>query len=62
MQDFTMGFVLCLCLIGLTHEISGARAAGLERSKKIAECEKSLPRSQTCVLIAIPKQETIQEK
>ena len=28
----------------------------------IDDCEKSLPRSQTCVLIAVPKQETIQEK
>lgn len=28
----------------------------------INDCEKSLPRSHTCVLISIPKQETIQEK
>lgn len=28
----------------------------------LKECEKLLPRSQTCVLIAVPKQETIQEK
>lgn len=28
----------------------------------IDDCENLLPRGQTCVLIAIPKQETIQEK
>lgn len=28
----------------------------------LQECEELLPRSQTCVLIAVPKQETIQEK
>lgn len=33
-----------------------------EADAKISECQKDLPRSQTCVLIAIPKQETIQEK
>lgn len=40
----------------------GVSACGYVVKQVISECEESLPRSQTCVLIAVPKQETIQEK
>lgn len=62
MENFTLGFIFCVCVMGLTYQISGAKSADVSRSKLLAECEKSLPRGQTCVLIVIPKQETIQEK
>ena len=44
--------IMVLANIGLTSEVTS----------KMNECQKDLPRNQTCVLIAIPKQETIQEK
>lgn len=62
MDNFTVGFIACICVISLTYIVGGAKDADEARSKMLVECQKSLPRSQTCVLIAIPKQETIQEK
>lgn len=46
-------------LLGL---LLGVSVCGYIVKQVINECEEPLPRGQTCVLIAIPKQETIQEK
>ena len=50
-----VGAVLTIMVLANTGTID-------EVTGKMNECQKDLPRSQTCVLIAIPKQETIQEK
>lgn len=50
---FTMGALMILLIVAYTPD-------GPVSLKE--ECEKPLPRNQTCVLIAVPKQETIQEK
>lgn len=50
---FTIGALTALLIVAYTPD-------GPVSLKE--ECEKSLPRGQTCVLIVIPKQETIQEK
>lgn len=44
--------IMVLANIGITDEVTS----------KMNECQKDLPRNQTCVLIAVPKQETTQEK
>ena len=62
MDKFVVGFITCICATSLTYVVSGAKGADESRSKMLIECQKDLPRSQTCVLIAVPKQETIQEK
>ena len=62
MDRFVVGFISCICVLSLNYAVSGAKDADESRSKILVECQKDLPRSQTCVLIAVPKQETIQEK
>lgn len=44
--------IMVLANTGMIDKVTG----------KMNECQKDLPRSQTCVLIATPKQETTQEK
>lgn len=62
MDNFTVGFIACICVMSLTYIVSGAKDADESRSKMLVDCQKDLPRRATCVLIAVPKQETIKEK
>lgn len=52
-----LGFIFGVLLCGVVIIFSPGSPVSL-----LQECEEPLPRSQTCVLIAVPKQETIQEK
>lgn len=52
-----LGFAVGVLLSGVVVICTPGSAISLKK-----ECEETLPRSQTCVLIAVPKQETIQEK
>ena len=53
-SGFVMGMVVSLCLSGLAYNISGSKAIDDQRSKAIQDCQKDLPRNQTCILIAVP--------
>lgn len=54
--------LFCSFLIGMVVMTFILTKTGASSANMLNECQKPLPRSQTCVLIAIPKQETIQER
>lgn len=57
MSDFVLGMIFGACFCFMISLIGSAANPNSYRNiieRTISECEKDLPRSQTCVLNAIP--------
>ena len=50
---FIFGIVVGIALVGVIQAANPSASVNIV-SKAMAECEKSLPRDQKCVIIAIP--------
>ena len=50
---FFLGILFGVALVGLIQAVNPSASVNIV-SKAMAECEKSLPRDQKCVIIAVP--------
>jgi hypothetical protein len=50
---FFLGILFGVALVGLIQSVNPSASVNIV-SKALAECEKSLPRDQKCVIIAVP--------
>ena len=50
---FFLGILFGVALAGLIQSVNPSASVNIV-SKAMAECEKSLPRDQKCVIIAVP--------
>ena len=54
-RDMTFGAFAMLILMSVGMQMSPQHQQYIELKKLKAECEKDLPRSETCVIVALPK-------
>lgn len=51
-----IGYIVCIVCIGASIIPDNSYKNIYERNQKlIIECEKTLPRTETCILVAVPK-------
>ena len=55
LRDFMLGAFGMLMLITFVHRTSDEYIQYREVAEMKAECEKNLPRSENCVIVAMPK-------
>jgi hypothetical protein len=54
-RDFMVGAFCMLLVIAFVHRTSDEYKQYVEIKNMTAECEKNLPRSENCVIVALPK-------
>lgn len=55
LRDFMLGAFVMLILITVVHNYSDEYKRDREIRAMKVECEKDLPRSENCVIVAMPK-------